>query len=43
VGMYDVDTMERLVVYDAAGERLPQDRVVLSSLRIEAPGTDGES
>ena len=43
VGMYDVDTMERLAVYDASGERLPQDRIVLSSLRIEAPGTDGES
>ena len=35
IGMYDADTMERLAVTDAAGERLPGDRIVLASLRIE--------
>lgn len=42
VGMYDVDTMERLAVYDAGGERLPQDRVVLTTLRARSSGADEE-
>jgi hypothetical protein len=42
VGMYDVESMERLPVYDAAGERLSDDRTVSSSLRVQAPETYGE-
>jgi hypothetical protein len=34
-GMYDLKTMERPPTYDAAGERLPQDRIVLGSIQIE--------
>jgi len=37
VGMYDVKSMQRLDAYDAAGERLSEDRIVLGSLRIEPP------
>ena len=32
VGMYDAETMERLAAYDAAGHRLPEDRIVVDSL-----------
>jgi hypothetical protein len=39
VGMYDAETMERVAAYGAAGERLPDDRIVLGTLRVEAPGT----
>jgi hypothetical protein len=39
IGMYDLESMERLPVYGADGERLPQDCIVLSSLRIETPDT----
>ena len=42
VGMYDAETMERLAAYDAAGERLAEDLIVVGSLWIEAPGTPGE-
>jgi len=42
VGMYDVDSMERLPAYDAVGESLPEDRIVLGSLRIKAPGASGK-
>ena len=42
VGMYDAETLERVPAYDAAGERLPEDRIVLASLRVQAPGTDDE-
>jgi hypothetical protein len=35
LGMYDIETMERLPAYDVMGERLPDDRVVLGSLRVE--------
>jgi hypothetical protein len=35
--MYDVKSMQRLDAYDASGERLPEDRIVLGSLRIERP------
>ena len=42
VGMYDPETLERLPAYGAAGERLPEDRTVLASLRVQAPGTDDE-
>jgi len=35
VGMYAAETMERLAVYDAAGERVPEDRIVLTALRVE--------
>jgi len=42
VGMYDLETMERLAVYDEGGERLPQDRVMLHSLRVQAPGAEEE-
>ena len=37
VGMYDVESVERLAVYDASGERLPDDRIVLGLLHVEAP------
>jgi hypothetical protein len=42
VGMYDVESMERLPVYDVTGERLSDDRTVSSSLRVQAPETYGE-
>lgn len=37
VGMYDLKTSQRLPVYDASGERLPEDRAVVSTLtaRVE--------
>jgi hypothetical protein len=40
VGMYDVQPMTRLPVYDADGKPLPADRVPISSVTIEpAQGT----
>jgi len=42
VGMYDAETLERLAAYDAAGHRLPEDRIVVGSLRVDAPGAPGE-
>ena len=42
VGMYGVDSMERLPAYNAAGERLAEDRIVLGSVRITAPGASGK-
>ena len=39
VGMYDAQTMERLPAYDAAGERLPGERIPLGTLRVPAPET----
>jgi len=35
VGMYDPVTLERLPTFDAAGEHLPEDRVVLATVRVE--------
>jgi hypothetical protein len=32
VGMYDLETLQRAPAYDGAGERLPDDRIVLHSL-----------
>jgi hypothetical protein len=40
VGMYDVESMERLLVHDATGSRLPDDRILLGQVLIEAD-TDG--
>jgi len=34
VGLYDRETRERLPVYDPAGNRLPNDVLVLSGLRV---------
>ena len=42
VGMYDAEGLDRLPAYDAAGERLAEDRIVLGSLRVEAPGRGSE-
>jgi hypothetical protein len=42
VGMYDPDTMERLAAYAADGERLPEDRIVVGSLRVEVPEPSDE-
>ena len=42
VGMYDAETLGRLAAYDAAGHRLPEDRIVVGSLRVDAPGAPGE-
>jgi hypothetical protein len=42
VGMYDPETMERLAAYAVDGERLPEDRIVAGSLRVEAPDTPDE-
>jgi hypothetical protein len=38
VGMYDTESLDRLPAYDVDGRRLPEDRIVLSLLRIEASG-----
>lgn len=42
VGMYDQETLQRLPVYDAAGERVPQDRIVLATVTVTAPEATGE-
>jgi hypothetical protein len=39
VGMYDVTTMERLPAYNASGERLPEDRIVVGLLVVGTPET----
>jgi hypothetical protein len=36
-GMYDLETMGRPPTFDAAGARLPEDRVVLGTIQVEAP------
>lgn len=38
VGMYDAETMQRVPVYDASGGRLPDDRIVVGTVRVEASG-----
>ena len=38
MGMYDIETMERLPTYDPADEHLPEDRIVVGTLHIEVPG-----
>jgi hypothetical protein len=35
VGMYDLKSSERLPVYNASGERLPEDRAVVSTLTVQ--------
>jgi hypothetical protein len=42
VGMYDPETMERLAAYAADGERLPEDRIIVGSLWVEAPEPSDE-
>lgn len=37
IGMYDATTLTRLALYDAAGQRLPDDRLPLTSLPIIQP------
>lgn len=39
VGMYSVDSMKRLPAYDRRGKRWKNARIVLGSLRVEAPRT----
>ena len=41
LGMYDMETMERLPAYNAAGERLPEERIIVGSLHIEVPEATG--
>ena len=41
LGMYDIETMERLPAYNAAGARLPEDRIVVGKLHVEVPGATG--
>jgi hypothetical protein len=36
VGMYDAESMERLPVYDATGEQLSDDRILVDSVHVEA-------
>jgi hypothetical protein len=38
-GMYDLETMERLDVYDAAGKRLADGRIPVGSVRIQSLGS----
>jgi len=40
MGMYDIETMERVPTYGPAGERLPEDRIVVGTLRVEVSGTN---
>jgi 4-amino-4-deoxy-L-arabinose transferase-like glycosyltransferase len=42
VGMYDVDSMKRLPAHNAAGERLPKDRIVLGLVHIKVADASGE-
>jgi hypothetical protein len=37
--MYDLETMERLDVYDAAGKRLADGRIPVGSVRIQSLGS----
>lgn len=39
VGMYDPETMQRVPAYDASGERLPEDRVIVGMVRVQVPDT----
>jgi hypothetical protein len=41
VGMYDVTTMERLPAYNASGERLLEDRIVVGLLVVGTPEISG--
>jgi len=34
VGMYDLETMERLPVFDEGGTRIAQDRILLGKVRV---------
>ena len=34
-GMYDPTSMDRLIAFDAAGERLPNDRIPLATIHVE--------
>jgi hypothetical protein len=43
VGMYAPESMERLPAYDASGERLPEDRILLGSLLVQALDISNES
>jgi len=38
VGLYDQKTKQRLPVFDAAGNRLPNDVLILSGFRVAGPG-----
>lgn len=39
VGMYRLDTMERLPIFDQTGCRLAEDRILISGLRLPRPGS----
>jgi hypothetical protein len=39
VGMYDLETMERLDVYDATGKRLADGRIPVGSVRVQGLGS----
>jgi hypothetical protein len=39
VGMYESESVARVPIYTSAGERLPEDRVIVSVLRVEAAET----
>jgi hypothetical protein len=39
VGMYELETMQRVPAYTRAGERLPEDRIVLGSVVVEMPAS----
>jgi hypothetical protein len=38
VGMYDLESSQRLPIYDLSGERLPEDRAVVSTLTVRIEG-----
>lgn len=42
VGMYDLETLQRVPAYAASGERLPNDRIVVATLQVEETGTAGQ-
>jgi hypothetical protein len=42
IGMYDLETLERLPIYNADGKRMPNDRIILGSLRVEPPVKSNE-
>jgi len=42
VGMYDPRSMARLPALNAAGERLPDDRILLGLISVTAPDTSGK-
>ena len=37
VGLYDFQTQERVPAFDAIGQRLPHDRVVLGEIEVGSP------